>query len=85
MGEQPFAQGPGEAAGARKGRRVARLRQTHGVVPVSYTHLGANGTAAANGSVTLAAAANENYEFSHFLVDEMCIRDRLWKNSCWLS
>ncbi|MFR9190352.1 MAG: InlB B-repeat-containing protein [Anaerotruncus massiliensis (ex Togo et al. 2019)] len=36
---------------------------------ISASGLGANGTAAANGSVTLAAAANENYEFSHFLVD----------------
>lgn len=36
---------------------------------ISASGLGANGTAAANGSVTLAAAANDNYEFSHFLVD----------------
>lgn len=36
---------------------------------ISASGLGANGTTAANGSVTLAAAANDNYEFSHFLVD----------------
>ena len=34
MGEQPFAQVPGEASGAREGHRVARPRQTHGVVLV---------------------------------------------------